>query len=376
MHCHAWYTAVKFDENLKQTVCLLSRFIFFLSYIKFLCNNFAAKLTVVYMWFLQSNGEKIQEEVKENVQEMKSGFDDAWYKMWDKVDSWKDGLITNIPNIIIAVVVFTITVFISRYVYKLAMRLLRKNSMQHSAKKVIARVSSIFVVLLGLFLALLVLNLNNVVTTLLTGAGVAGLVVGLALQDTLTNTFSGITLSVIKQVKIGDWIECNGYEGEVVDIDFRVTTLREVDNNIVLMPNKMVINNVVKNTSIAQQKRVILKCGVAYGSDLQQVQTIVLDLVQNKVEKLLKDKDVLFVFREFGDSSINFELRYYVDTPSVIESMKIKSDFMIEMKKAFDENNIEIPFPMRTLDIPKETLKVLADKSHAKINDDKDQDKI
>lgn len=328
------------------------------------------------MWFLQSNGEQIKEEVKENVQEMKSGFENAWDKMWDKVDSWKDGLITNIPNIIIAVVVFTITVFISRYVYKLAMRLLRKNSMQHSAKKVIARVSSIFVVLLGLFLALLVLNLNNVVTTLLTGAGVAGLVVGLALQDTLTNTFSGITLSVIKQVKIGDWIECNGYEGEVVDIDFRVTTLREVDNNIVLMPNKMVINNAVKNTSIAQEKRVILKCGVAYGSDLQHVQTIVLDLVQNKVEKLLKDKDVLFVFREFGDSSINFELRYYVDTPSVIESMKIKSDFMIEMKKAFDENNIEIPFPMRTLDIPKETLKVLADKSHAKINDDKDQDKI
>ena len=317
------------------------------------------------MWLLlQSNGDKIKEDVKENVQEMKSGFENAWDKMWDKVDSWKDSIITNIPNIIIAVFVFIISVFISRYIYKLSMRLLRKNSMQHSAKKVIARASSILIVLLGMFLALLVLNLNNVVTTLLTGAGVAGLVVGLALQDTLANTFSGITLSVIKQVKIGDWIECNGFEGEVSDIDFRVTTLKSLDNNIILIPNKMVINNVVKNTSITTQKRIILKCGVAYGSDLEQVKKIVVDLVNNTVQLLSKDKDILFVFREFGDSSINFELRFYVDTPSVVESIKIKSDFIINLKKTFDENNINIPFPIRTLDIDEHTLALLKNESN------------
>ncbi len=312
------------------------------------------------MWFLlQSNGDNIKEGVKENVEELTSGFDDAWSKMWDKIDSWKDALITHIPNIIIALVVFTITILISRYIFKLTLRILRNNNMQHSAKKVIARTVSVFVVLIGLFLGLLVLNLNNVVTTILTGAGVAGLVVGLALQDTLTNTFSGITLSVIKQVKIGDWIECNGFEGEVSDIDFRVTTLKSLDNNIILMPNKMVINNVVKNTSITTQKRIILKCGVAYGSDLEQVKKIVVDLVNNTVKLLSKDKDTLFVFREFGDSSINFELRFYVDTSSVVESMKIKSQFMIDMKKAFDENNIDIPFPIRTLDIDEETLNKL-----------------
>lgn len=322
------------------------------------------------MWlFLQNTEEKIKETVKENAQELTSGFDNAWDKMWDKIDAWKNSFITNIPNIVIALFVFSLSLFLSRYIYKLVMRMFQKSNMQHSAKKIMARICSVLFVMIGLFLSLLVLDLSGVVSTILTGAGVAGLVVGLALQGMLSNTFSGITLSVIKQIKIGDWINTNNIEGEVIDIDFRITTLKTVDNNIALIPNKMVLDSTVKNTSITMEKRVILTCGVGYDSDLELVKKIVIDLIPKTVDIFIPEKDILFIYKEFGDSSITFEVRFYIATPSIIEQLKIKSQFIIDLKKAFDENGINIPFPTRTLDVPQSTLKALSSLGESMTND-------
>ncbi|WP_149276491.1 mechanosensitive ion channel family protein [Pareuzebyella sediminis] len=283
---------------------------------------------------------------------MKEQFENAWSEMIAKLESWFDALILNLPNILIAIFVFIIALISSRYISNGVSRLLDKTKLQASMKSLLSKMVSIAVVLLGIFLVLGILNLSRALNTILAGAGVVGLAVGLALQGALANTYSGIVLSYIKHIKFGDWIETNGFEGEVVDLDLRSVTLKQPDNNLVYLPNKLVVENPIKNFSTTAQSRVILNCGVEYSSDLEFVRNLVQNTILENFGSIDNRDEIIFLYQEFGDSSINFETRFWIESTSALEVAKAKTDAMIFIKKAFDENNINIPFPIRTLDFP------------------------
>jgi small conductance mechanosensitive channel len=283
---------------------------------------------------------------------MTNQFSKAWSKMIDKLDTWFDALIVNLPNIIIAILVFTISLVLSRYISKLVGKILANTKLQASMKSLLSKLASIVVVLLGLFLVLGILNLSKALNTILAGAGVVGLAVGLALQGALANTYSGIVLSFIKHVKFGDWIESNGFEGEVVDLDLRSVTLKQPDNNLVYLPNKLVVENPIKNYSTTSQSRVILSCGVGYSSDLEFVRKLVKRTILENFDSVENKKDIIFLYQEFGDSSINFETRFWINSTSALEVARAKTEAMISIKQAFDTNHINIPFPIRTLNFP------------------------
>jgi len=288
---------------------------------------------------------------------MTNQFSKAWSKMIEKLDAWFDALIVNLPNIIIAVLVFTISLVVSRYISKLVAKILSNTKLQASMRSLLSKLASIIVVLLGLFLVLGILNLSKALNTILAGAGVVGLAVGLALQGALANTYSGIVLSFIKHIKFGDWVESNGFEGEVVDLDLRSVTLKQPDNNLVYIPNKMVVENPIKNYSTTAQSRVILQCGVGYSSDLEAVRKLVKKTILENFDAVENKEDIIFLYQEFGDSSINFETRFWINSTSALEVAKAKTEAMIAIKKVFDKNNINIPFPIRTLNFP-ENLKI------------------
>jgi len=283
---------------------------------------------------------------------MKNQFLEAWSKMLEKLSSWLDAIIMNLPNIIIAIIVFIVAIVVSKYVSKITHKFLDKGKLQPSMKNVIAKLLAVTTIFLGLFLILGILDLSKTLNTLLAGAGVAGLAVGLALQGALANTYSGIVLSYIKFVKLGDWIKTNDYEGEIVNIDLRAVTLKQVDNNLVYIPNKQVVENSIKNYSRTEQSRVILECGVGYESDLEFVKNLTMKTISDHFDSVQSEDDVIFLYREFGGSSINFELRYWINSTSGLEVAKSKTEAIMVLKKAFDKNNINIPFPIRTLDIP------------------------
>lgn len=284
---------------------------------------------------------------------MKDKLISAWARMIEKLESWLNAIVINLPNILIAIVVFIVVLISSKYISKLVLRILERSQLQRAMKNLISRMISIIVIMIGLFLILGILNLSKALNTILAGAGVAGLAVGLALQGALANTYSGIILSYIKNLKFGDWIETNSYEGEVVDIDLRAVTIKQVDNNLVYIPNKLVVENPIKNYSTTAQSRVILECGVGYESDLRFVKKLTVETVVNNFKDVENKEDVLFLWRDFGDSSINYELRFWINSTSALEVAKAKSETMMLMKEAYDENNINIPFPIRTLDFPK-----------------------
>lgn len=280
-------------------------------------------------------------------------FSKAWEKMLEKLDKWLDDIVLGLPNFILAIIVFVFVLFLSRYITKFIVRLLDRTNLQASMKSLISKLVSSIIILFGLFLVLGILNLSDALKTVLAGAGVVGLAVGLALQGALANLYSGVILSYVHFIKFGDWVETNGVEGEVINIDLRSVTLKQADNNLVYMPNKMVVENPIKNYSTTAQSRVILGCGVAYDSNLRFVKKLVIDTIEKYFDEIKSERDVIFIYKEYGDSSINFETRFWIQSTSALEVAKAKSEAIMVIKEAFDANNINIPFPIRTLDFPK-----------------------
>ena len=280
---------------------------------------------------------------------MKNTLGTAFNQLIDKLEGWVSAIIQNIPNLILAILVMIASYFIAKYINKIVKKLVDKRVSQESISSMIARISAVVVVVTGLFLALGILNLSKMLTSLLAGAGVAGLAIGLALQGTLSNTFAGVVLSFRKKIQIGNWIETNGYAGEVMDINLKDFTLKEADNNMVVIPNKMILENPLKNYSLTTKMRVFLTCGVGYESDLEEVEKLTKETIANTFDQVESIDNVEFYYTEFGDSSINFLCRFWIDAESMLEKLKAKNKAIIEIKKAYDKAGINIPFPIRTL---------------------------
>ena len=281
---------------------------------------------------------------------MKEQLAEAFNNLVDKLKGWFNTIIEYLPNFILAIIVLVMAYFIAKYVNKLTKRLVDKKVEEESVSSMISRITAVIVVLAGLFLALGIMNLNKALTSLLAGAGVAGLAIGLALQGTLSNTISGIILSFRKKIQIGNWVETNGYSGEVMDINMKDFTLKEADNNIVVIPNKMILENPLKNYSLTTRMRVFLECGVGYESDLEKVESLTKEVIAKTFDQVESPEDVEFYFTEFGDSSINYLCRFWIDAESMLEKLRAKTRAIIEIKKAYDQEGINIPFPIRTLE--------------------------
>lgn len=267
----------------------------------------------------------------------------------EKLLNWWDLFLLNLPNIAIAIAVLLLAYFVSKFVFRGVMKIATSETRQTSVTRLIARTASVVVVLLGLFLALGALNLGKTLTALISAAGVSGLVIGLALQGTLSNVFSGIVLSFRENIQVGNWIETNGFAGHVTDINLNYFVLREADNNKVIIPNKTIIESPIKNYALTEKMRIVIACGVGYESDLEAVEKLTKETIKNTFSHIEKTEDVEFFYQEFGDSSINFICRYWVESTSAIEHHRALSKGMIAIKKAFDQEGVNIPFPIRTL---------------------------
>lgn len=266
-----------------------------------------------------------------------------------KLENWLEALVENLPNIAIALLVIIVSYFVSRLVYRLVVKLTKNKISQQSVVNLLARSFSVVVVLLGLFLALGALNLGKTLTGLLSAAGVSGLVIGLALQGTLSNTFSGVVLSLRKNIQLGNWVETNGYAGEVTDINLNYFVLKEADNNFVIIPNKTIIENPLKNFSLTTRMRVRFECGVGYETDLEKARSLTINTINKIFDQSQFDKEVEFYYTEFGSSSINFMCRFWIEGENGLAKLRAKSSAIIEIQKAFSKEGINIPFPIRTL---------------------------
>jgi small-conductance mechanosensitive channel len=205
----------------------------------------------------------------------------------------------------------------------------------------------IYAVIFGLMLLVIMGQLGIEITTLIAAMGIGGLAIALALQPTLANFFSGMQMVLDRPIKIGDYVELDsGDKGTVVDIGWRSTRVQTYTNNIVTIPNSRMADSKIINYNVPNAELgFVVECGVAYGSDLEKVERIGLQVARQVLNRHdpIKDFEPLFRYQEFGDSSINFKV--IMKTKTLADSYLVKHEFIKALKKSFDKEGIEIPFP-------------------------------
>ena len=276
-------------------------------------------------------------------------LEEGYTLITEKLEAWVNTAIEMLPNLAVALLVLILFYFISSIIKKYSGKLLRRVTSNKTIVSLAETVLGVLILGAGTFIALGVLNLDGTVTSLLAGAGIIGLALGFAFQDIAANFISGILLSVRHPFGIGDIIDSNGYYGTVQKLNLRNTIIKTPQGQIVYIPNKEVYENPFTNFTKNGERRIDLQCGVSYGDDLEKARRITLEAI-NGLEHIDKDKGVEFYFEEFGGSSINYVVRFWVNFKTNPDFWSPRSEAIMAIKKAYDENDIMIPFPIRTLD--------------------------
>jgi small conductance mechanosensitive channel len=266
----------------------------------------------------------------------------------EKLEGWIEGLILLLPNFVAAVLIVIVAALVARMARRAVLGVLGRTSSYEQVNHLLATVAYVVVLAVGIFIALGVLELDKAVTSLLAGAGIIGLALGFAFQDLASNFIAGILLSIRRPFVVGDIIETSDYMGTVVEVNLRSTRVRTFQGPIAIIPNSQVFQNPVETYSTGE-RRVDLSCGVAYGDDLETARDVALGALDG-LDVVDRNRPVDLYFNEFGDSSINFTLRFWVDFRKQTDFLHAQSEAIIALKKAFDEAGITIPFPIRTLD--------------------------
>ena len=270
-------------------------------------------------------------------------------KILEKIGSWWETFVSMIPNMLVSILILFVFIVLSRYSAKLFKKLFSKTSEKKALTNLFTTIVKYTILGIGIFIMLSILQLDKAVTSILAGVGILGLALGFAFQDIAANFVSGIILAFRTPFTIGDIIEVNDIMGTAMGTNLRVTIIKTFTGQEVFVPNKDVLQNPITNYTVLGKRRIDLSVGVSYGDDLEEVENVVLETIK-KVDGVIDHENTVFDYAEFGDSSINFNIRFWIKYPGQPGFFKVKTDAIKAIKKALDENDIMIPFPIRTLD--------------------------
>ena len=242
----------------------------------------------------------------------------------------------------------------------LALSYLQENFIKKSKTKVddivfdlLNKFSGIIIFAIAILFALDVLGIN--VVPLVAGAGIAGIAVGFAAKDTLSNLIAGILLIIDRPFEIGDRIEVwtspqgSATWGDVVDIGLRATKIRTTDNIVIIIPNnEIMMRDIVNYTTISSDIRVRINIGVSYDTDIKKAKSVILEVAKT-AEWIANNPPPRVVVMQFGESSVDLQLRVWIkDARRRIDTISYMTD---KVKEAFDRDGIEIPYPKRDITI-------------------------
>jgi small conductance mechanosensitive channel len=267
----------------------------------------------------------------------------------EKLDGWIDTFISMIPNMALTLLLFVLFLVLAKYGSKLFSKLFSKASNNNALGQLFSSIVYGAILSLGLFIMLGVLGLDKAVTSLLAGIGVIGLALGFAFQDIAANFVSGIILAFRRPFKAGDIIEVKDIMGVVTRTNLRVSVIETFQGQEVYIPNKDILQGMIYNFSILEKRRIDITVGVSYADDLEKVEEVVLNAINN-MEGVVNHDMTVFDYDKFDSSSINFNIRFWIDYPGQIGFLTMRSKAIKTIKRAFDQEGITIPFPIRTLD--------------------------
>lgn len=278
---------------------------------------------------------------------------------WDKVLGWVAALVEMLPNLAVAVLVVVLAALAARLASRLVERAARRAASNTQVVALLSSVTRVSVLALGLFVALGILQLEKTVTSLLAGIGVVGLALGFAFQDIANNFMSGVIMALREPFQIGDLIETHDTMGWVERVTLRATVVRNFWGQLVVIPNKDVLQSPIVNYSQTGQRRIEVPVGVAYSDDLSRAREAARKALEGLPDRD-ESKPVDVYWTGFGGSSIDMSARFWIDLSNDdTDYLAARSNAVQAIKSAFDEAGITIPFPIRTLDLGDEAGEVL-----------------
>jgi small-conductance mechanosensitive channel len=259
-----------------------------------------------------------------------------------------------IKKILSAIVLFSVFLFLARFLADLVQVYENKIKGVLPGASIFKNLIKGFVLILGFLMILHTVGIS--ITPLITTLGIGGLAVALALQDTLANLFAGVHIVATKKVKPGDYIKMEtGEEGYVTDITWRDTTVRQLPNNIVIIPNSKLASAIITNYYFPQKElSVRVQVGVSYDSDLERVEKATIEVAKEIMQEVpggVPEFNPFIRYHTFDNSSINFTV--ILKGKEFVDQYLIKHEFIKRLKKRYDKEGIEIPFPIRTVFLKK-----------------------
>jgi len=198
-----------------------------------------------------------------------------------------------------------------------------------------------------LMIVLQIPALNRVAVAMLAGAGVAGIAIGFAAQDSLSNIISGILLAVFKPIRIGDYVDFKGEYGHIEDLTLRHTIICTWDLRRIIVPNSQISGDYIVNWSIGSPEAIWpVDFGIAYTSDIDKARNIIIEETKRHPQ-VMKDEEINVRLTELGDFAVNLRLTFHV--PSRGDAFDTGCDIREAVKKRFDEEGIEIPYPYQNI---------------------------
>lgn len=258
---------------------------------------------------------------------------------------------TNGADIVFQLLTFLLILFafwiLSRIARGTVRRVIERSKMQISslARDFFIKMTSRTVMLLGFLIAIAQLGVE--VGPLLAGLGIAGFIVGFALQDTLSNFASGLMILMYRPFDVGDAIEAAGVTGKVDQMNLVSTMILTFDNQLLILPNKQVWGGIIRNITHQDTRRVDMTFGIGYSDDISKAEEVLTAIVTSH-EKVLKDPEPVIRLHTLGDSSMDFIVRPWSKTSDYWD---VYWDVTREVKRRFDEEGISIPFPQRDVHI-------------------------
>lgn len=249
-------------------------------------------------------------------------------------------------------IIFIITFVIARVLTGLLKTYSHREQSSKGSLSLFKSIINIIVYCLGLLVILQSIGIS--ITPILTALGVGGLAVALALQDTLSNLFAGIQITLTRTIKPGDFIHLSsGEEGTVVDITWRSTTLLTRADNMIVIPNSKLATTIITNYSLPQiDFSFSVSVGVGYESDLDKVENISMEVAMAVLKEAGVDKIPIFRYTDFGNSSINFTM--YMGVNEFGQQFVLRHKFIKSLNKRYNAEGINIPFPITTVYMKKE----------------------
>ncbi|NAZ52210.1 mechanosensitive ion channel [Vibrio toranzoniae] len=270
---------------------------------------------------------------------------DGWLR---SLSSWA---FENTPSFIVKLALFLGILYVTRLISNITRETVRK-SVSHSKmdfsllmQEFFVSIASKAVVFIGLLIALSQIGIE--LAPLLTGFGVAGIIIGFALQDTLSNFASGLMILIYRPYDVGDMVKVSGVQGTVKDMNLVSTTVQTIDNQRLVIPNNKVWGDVINNITAERVRRVDMVFGIGYSDDIDKAKSVLNDIIIAH-PLVLKKPEHMIKLHTLNTSSVDFVVRPWVKTDDYWD---VYWDVTETVKKRFDEEGITIPFPQRDVHI-------------------------